>query len=93
MGKPIYVNEKGIATDDDARRIVFIDRALDSLRACLDDDIPVHCYLYWSLLDNFEWTSGYEVHFGLAEVDRTSFTRIPRPSVYRLGALARANRV
>jgi beta-glucosidase len=49
------VTENGIATDDDARRIAFIDQALAGVRECLDEGIPVHSYMYWSLLDNFEW--------------------------------------
>lgn len=54
IGKPIYVSENGIATNDDTRRIAFIDQALAGLGACLDEGIPVHSYLHWSLLDNFE---------------------------------------
>ncbi len=93
IGKPIYVTESGIATNEDSRRIAFIDQALDGVRACLDEGIPVHSYLYWSLLDNFEWTSGYGVPFGLVAVDRQSFRRTPRPSAHHLGAIARANRI
>lgn len=93
VGKPIYVTESGIATKDDARRIAFIDQALDGVGACLDEGIPVHSYLYWSLLDNFEWTSGYGVPFGLVAVDRTNFNRTLKPSAHHLGAIARANRL
>lgn len=93
IGKPLYVTENGIATHDDNRRIAFIDQALDGIRDCLGEGIPVHSYLYWSLLDNFEWTSGYGVPFGLASVDRDTFVRTPRPSAYHLGALARAHRL
>ncbi len=93
IGKPIYVTESGIAAKDDARRIAFIDQALDGVRACLDEGIPVHSYLYWSLLDNFEWTSGYGVPFGLVAVDRETLKRTPRPSALHLGAIARANRI
>ena len=93
IGKPIYVTENGIATDDDTRRIAFIDQALAGLRTCLDEGIPVHSYLYWSLLDNFEWGSGYGVHFGLASVDRETFKRTLKPSARYLGAIARGNRI
>ncbi|WP_116091499.1 glycoside hydrolase family 1 protein [Sphingomonas crusticola] len=93
IAKPIYVTENGIATRDDARRIAFIDEALAGLRECLDEGIPVHSYLYWSLLDNFEWTSGYGVPFGLAAVDRQTFARTLRPSALHLGAIAKANRI
>jgi beta-glucosidase len=89
-GKPIYVTENGIGTDDDARRIAFVDLALAEVRRCLDEGIPVHSYLYWSLLDNFEWTSGYGKHFGLVAVDLKTFKRTPKPSAVWLGKRARS---
>jgi len=91
--KPIYVTENGIATNDDTRRIAFIDQALDGLRTCIDDGIDVRAYLHWSLLDNFEWTSGFSKHFGLVAVDLETFRRTPKPSALHLGAIARANRI
>lgn len=93
IGKPIYVTESGVAVSDDRRRIAFIDQALDGVRACMDEGIAVHSYLYWSLLDNFEWTSGYDIKFGLTAVDRQTFERTPKPSALHFGALARANRL
>ncbi|MBO9544540.1 family 1 glycosylhydrolase [Caulobacter sp.] len=93
IGKPVYVTESGVAVADDTRRIAFIDQALAGVRQCLDDGIPVHSYLYWSLLDNFEWTSGYGVPFGLVAVDRQTFKRTPRPSALHLGRIARANAI
>jgi beta-glucosidase len=93
IGKPIYVTENGIATDDDTRRIAFIDAALNGLRSCLDEGIPVHSYMYWSLLDNFEWGSGFGVHFGLVGVDLKTFKRTLKPSAVHLGAIAKANRI
>jgi beta-glucosidase len=93
IGKPIYVTESGIATDDDTRRIAFIDQALAGVRDCLNEGIPVHSYLYWSLLDNFEWTSGFSKHFGLVAVDLQTFKRTPKPSAVHLGAIARAYRI
>lgn len=90
-GKPIYVTESGIATDDDSRRIAFIDQALDGVRQCLAEGIEVHSYLYWSLLDNFEWSSGYDKHFGLVAVDLKTFKRTPKPSAIWLGKRAKAN--
>ncbi|MGA9796321.1 MAG: family 1 glycosylhydrolase [Rhizomicrobium sp.] len=93
IDKPIYVTESGIGTNDDAQRIRFIDAALASLRGCLDEGIPVHSYMYWSLLDNFEWTSGFSKHFGLVAVDLQTFKRTLKPSAFHLGAIARANRI
>ena len=93
IGKPIYVTENGIATDDDSRRVAFIDAALAGVRDASHEGIPVHSYLYWSLLDNFEWSAGYAKHFGLVAVDRQTFKRTPKPSAFHLGAIARANRI
>ena len=91
IGKPIYVTENGIATEDDARRIAFIDQALDGVRACINEGIAVHSYMYWSLLDNFEWASGYGQHFGLVAVDLQTFKRTPKSSAHYLGRRARMN--
>ena len=91
IGKPIYVTESGIGTDDDTRRIAFVDQALAGVRECIDEGIPVHSYLYWSLLDNFEWTGGYSKHFGLVAVDLKTFKRTPKPSAVWLGKRAKSD--
>jgi beta-glucosidase len=92
-GKPVIITESGIATDDDTRRIAFIDATLAEVRQCLDEGIDLRGYLHWSLLDNFEWTKGYSQHFGLVAVDRTSFKRTPKPSAWHLGRIAKSNLV
>jgi len=88
-GRPVYVTESGIATNDDTRRVAYIDAALAEVRQCLDEGIDVRSYIHWSLLDNFEWTSGYDQRFGLVEVDFETFERRPKPSAFHLGAIAR----
>ena len=44
-------------------------------------------YLYWSLLDNFEWQKGYAMTFGLIGVNRETQRRQPKASLSCLGAL------
>jgi beta-glucosidase len=44
-------------------------------------------------MDNFEWIFGYDVKFGLHEVDRETFVRTPKPSAAVYSVIARANRV
>lgn len=88
--KPIYVTENGVATEDDARRTAFIDKAVPGVFACMRDGIDVRGYIHWSLLDNWEWFAGYGPKFGLVSVDRTTFQRTPKPSAAHLGRIARA---
>jgi beta-glucosidase len=90
---PVLVTENGMATDDDDERIAYTSAALEGLAGCIDDGIDVRGYLHWTLLDNFEWTSGYAMTFGLIAVDRDSFARTVKPSARWLGEVARANRI
>ncbi|MDQ1438231.1 MAG: beta-glucosidase [Acidimicrobiaceae bacterium] len=85
---PLVVTENGIATEDDTRRIAFVDEALAGVSRCLADGIDVRGYVYWSALDNFEWAYGYRPTFGLIAVDRTTFARTPKPSAEWLGRRA-----
>lgn len=87
--KPIFVTETGVATDDDTKRVKWIDETLAEVAKCIDEGIEVKSYIYWSLLDNFEWTSGYGQHFGLVDVDRMTFKRTPKPSAWHLGQRAK----
>ncbi len=93
IGRPIYITENGICTEDDTRRIAYLDQALAEVRKCLDDGIDVHSYICWSLLDNFEWTRGYDERFGLVHVDYETFERSPKPSAYHLGNIARSGMI
>jgi beta-glucosidase len=90
-GTPVVVTENGIGTDRDTERIAFVTAALGAVGRCLDDGIDVRGYVYWSLLDNFEWVLGYGPTFGLVAVDRESLERQPKPSAAWLGAVARRN--
>ena len=92
-GVPVLVTENGIATDDDDLRITYTSAALEGLAGCVDDGIDVRGYLHWTLLDNFEWMSGFAMTFGLIAVDRGSFARSVKPSARWLGEVARRNRL
>ncbi|MBR3357723.1 MAG: glycoside hydrolase family 1 protein [Solobacterium sp.] len=81
----ILITENGIGTLDDSRRVEFIRTAVDGVRSCRRDGIPVIGYCYWTLMDNYEWQSAYSMHFGLIGVDRETMERHPRESLYFLG--------
>jgi beta-glucosidase len=92
-GLPVVVTENGISATDDAERIEYVDGALRSLHRAIADGIDVRGYFLWSLLDNFEWTFGYAQHFGLVEVDRSTFVATPKPSASFFGQVARTGRL
>jgi beta-glucosidase len=77
---PILVTENGIADAKDTLRPRFLCDHLRELARAMEDGVQVWGYLYWSLLDNFEWNSGFGPRFGLAEVDYDTQERHVRPS-------------
>ena len=77
---PIVVTENGIDVSDDAVRVRHLHASVAEVRACQREGIPVHGYVHWSLMDNFEWSSGYKPRFGLYAVDRQTFARTAKPS-------------
>lgn len=83
----LIVTENGIATSDDSRRVEFIRRALEGVQSCISEGIPVMGYMYWSLLDNFEWQKGFSMTFGLVAVDRSTMKRTPKQSLHFLGSM------
>jgi beta-glucosidase len=90
-GVPVLVTENGMATDDDDARLAYTRAAIEGLARCLDDGIDVRGYLHWTLLDNFEWMSGFAITFGLVAFDPETFARTVKPSARWLGEVARTN--
>ena len=78
---PVYVTEHGHNTNDDGQRIRHLRASLDVLVGEIARGTPVLGYMHWSLLDNFEWSSGYVPRFGPVAVDRKTFVRTPKPSL------------
>ena len=85
----LIVTENGVAVSDDSRRVEFIRRALAGVESCVKDGIPVKGYMYWSLMDNFEWQKGFSMTFGLIAVDRATQMRTPKESLSVLGGYAK----
>src|SRR4051812_8046262 len=92
-GRAVLVTENGMATDDDEVRLAYTRGALEGLGRAVADGVDVRGYLHWTLLDNFEWVSGFKMTFGLIAFDRTTFARSVKPSARWLGQVARANRL
>jgi len=88
LGKPLLVTENGLADAADAKRAEFLEAHVAVLREAEAEGIPVHGYLHWSLVDNFEWLDGWEPRFGLLELDRETLGRRPRASAETFRRLA-----
>ena len=81
---PIYITENGMANNDkinskgdieDLDRIEYFHLHLQEIFECLKKGIPLKGYFAWSLLDNYEWSFGYDKRFGLIYVDYKNFSR------------------
>ena len=91
--RPIVITENGICTDDDTQRERFIVEHVRAMAQAMQAGANVGGYLYWSLLDNFEWAEGFRPRFGLIEVDYATQARRVRPSARRYADICRANRL
>ncbi len=90
-GVPVLVTENGMATADDSERLAYTHAALQGLERAFADGIDVRGYLHWTLLDNFEWTAGFAMTFGLITFDPETFARTVKPTARWLGDVATAN--
>lgn len=84
-GIPVYVTENGCSCPEpdvesalnDTMRQEYLKAYTASCLAARDEDgVDVRGYFCWTLLDNFEWTSGYARHFGLVRCTPSDLTRI-----------------
>jgi beta-glucosidase len=86
---PIHVTENGMANPDthnrpDAERIAYLDSHLAAVREAIAGGAPIAGYYVWSLLDNYEWSLGYEKRFGIVHVDFETLARTPKASYQAL---------
>lgn len=85
---PIFITENGMANADqvvdgrvaDVERIQYVSEHLVALARAVELGVDVRGYFYWSLLDNFEWNSGYTKRFGLFHVDYATQQRLAKDS-------------
>jgi beta-glucosidase len=83
----VMITENGICTQDDALRWDYIREHLEELRRALGQGVRVIGYIYWSLIDNFEWDKGFAPRFGLVAVDYQNYKRTIRPSAIKLAEI------
>ena len=99
-GLPMYITENGLSCTDkiyrdgkvhDPDRIDFLARYLNALSEGIRNGADVRGFFHWSLLDNYEWHSGYDERFGLVFVDYATGRRIPKDSAAWYGSVAESN--
>ncbi|XP_026728521.1 cytosolic beta-glucosidase-like [Trichoplusia ni] len=83
--KEIFITENGIPLGpdmDDTLRVEYYRSYLGEILQALHEGVPITGYTAWTLMDNFEWMTGYTVQFGLYSVNFTDpmRTRTPRTS-------------
>jgi beta-glucosidase len=98
---PIYVTENGCGSEtdapgadgkiDDQHRIDYLRGYTAAMARAIQDGADVRGYFAWSLLDNFEWSSGYAFRFGLIHVDFETQRRTPKQSARWYAELKKTN--
>ncbi len=86
------INPDAAGAVSDPERIAFLRAYIGAMNAAASAGVDVRGYFIWSLVDNFEWDSGYSIRFGLAYVDYQSLQRIPKSSFGWYANLIRAAR-
>ena len=91
-GNPsMFISENGIAVVDepdekgfvrDTGRLNYLRAHIQTAHQMLAEGQNLRGYFVWSLLDNFEWSNGYEPRFGIVRVDYDTLERIPKQSAY-----------
>lgn len=85
---PLYVKENGAAFRDqlvdgrvhDHERVAYLAAHIAAVGHAMAQGVPMAGYMVWSLLDNFEWASGYAKRFGLVHVDYATQRRTLKDS-------------
>jgi beta-glucosidase len=93
LGKPLLITESGYADALDRVRPWVIVEAARRIHGLIEHGLDVRAYHHWTLVDNFEWDVGWNLRFGLYELDPASGERRARRSAALFGEIARANAV
>jgi beta-glucosidase len=96
----LMVTENGAAFDDvvtadrgvhDQRRVAYLHDHVEAVGLALDAGADVRGYLVWSLLDNFEWSFGFDRRFGIVRVDPGTLERTLKDSALWYREVTRTN--
>jgi beta-glucosidase len=97
---PLYVTENGAAYVDevtpdgkvhDPDRVAYLDAHIRAAKQAIDESIDLRGYFVWTLIDNFEWSWGFDRRFGVVHVDFVTQQRTIKDSGRWLADVAAAN--
>jgi beta-glucosidase len=88
---PLFIAEAGIADEEDKFRGQYIKDLVYWSHKAIEDGADVKGFMYWSLMDNFEWALGYDKRFGLIEIDYETKERKIRESAYEYKKICKDN--
>ena len=88
---PIYITEIGVQDSHPVERDKFIREHIAEMYYAINDGVDLRGIYYWSLLDNFEWSEGYEPKFGLASVDRETMERTIKEDAWEYALISGCN--
>ncbi len=90
---PVLITENGICTEDDDLRWDYIREHLEQLQRAIGQGVRVLGYIYWSLIDNFEWDKGFTPRFGLVYVDYQNYKRTIKASAMKLAEVFKSGEI
>jgi beta-glucosidase len=67
---------------NDSLRTSYIQTHIEAALQAKKEGVKLDGYFLWSILDNFEWISGYDKRFGIVYVDFKTQQRIPKKSFF-----------
>ncbi|WP_072313325.1 GH1 family beta-glucosidase [Agrococcus sp. Marseille-P2731] len=79
----------GEARVHDTERREFLRGHVGAVLDAIDAGVPVKGFMYWSLLDNYEWAWGYHKRFGIVRVDYDTQERTVKDSGLELSRMIR----
>ena len=89
--KPIYITEAGLADEKDQYRADYIKGLVTSVHGAIQESVDVRGFMYWSIMDNFEWAEGFWPRFGLVEINYETLERKIRPSAFTYKTICEKN--
>jgi beta-glucosidase len=92
-GLPVWITENGIDDRTGDRRTAYLHSHFREMLAAVKDGVDIRGYLYWSLLDNFEWLEGWGPRFGLYQVDFQTLERKETPACAYFRQVAQGRRL